>query len=105
MLNSTTTVSTGFAAKYVSQLCKHFGHKTPVRHKGDDGEIQFEFGSAELKATDQSLEMIARAPTAAELSRTEEVVGAHLERFAFRENISLEWVRTQHKHPKPKEDQ
>jgi len=95
MLRSTTTVTTDHAARYLSQLCKHFRHKAPVQLDDDGGEIQFDFGTAAINATAESLQMTVQASDLTALTRGESIIGSHLERFAFRENISLEWRRSQ----------
>lgn len=50
MPNSTTTVSSDRASRYLQQLCKHFAHKVPVEFTTETGQITFPFGTCTLHA-------------------------------------------------------
>ena len=90
MTSSQSTIATDHASKYLQQLCKHFGHKVPVEFSMTDGKIELPFGACELVATPSSLTMTATAD-ASNLSKLERVMGDHLNRFAFRENLTPTW--------------
>lgn len=92
-MNSTATISTAKASGYLQQLCKHFGHKVPAEFTPEAGTITFEMGTAALAATDDTLTMTVTAATAEGLERLEQVMGGHLERFAFRDALTVSWVR------------
>ncbi|WP_128253181.1 DUF2218 domain-containing protein [Falsirhodobacter deserti] len=92
-MKSTATIPTPKASGYLQQLCKHFSHKIPVEFTPDTGRITFEMGMATLSATDTVLTMHADAETPEQLERLEGVMGRHLERFAFREPLAINWVR------------
>lgn len=55
--------------------------------------VEFPFGQCAMSANDQRLELIATAETKGDLARLEEVLGNHLERYAFRENPEVIWKR------------
>ncbi|MDH2326777.1 DUF2218 domain-containing protein [Cereibacter sp. SYSU M97828] len=89
MTISTATVPTTKSSAYLQQLCKHFGHKIPVEFTPDRGRITFEMGVAELEAAEDAL--ILRVT--GDLDRMEAVIASHLERFAFREELKVVWIR------------
>ena len=92
-LASTSTIRSERASSYLQQLCKHFGHRIEVEFDGKRGRITFDFGRCELAAEDDALTMSASADDQESLRRVEDVVGSHLERFAFRETLEIAWVR------------
>jgi len=93
-MKSSATVPTEHAARYMVQLCKHFGHKVPATWDGQEGRITFEAGEAALRASPQTLMLVSRANDIEGLARVEQVVASHLKRFAFREpELAVEWRR------------
>ncbi|GAB5449335.1 DUF2218 domain-containing protein [Gymnodinialimonas sp.] len=88
---SRATIATPKASSYLQQLCKHLGHKLETQVSPDAGSIAFGFGSAELRAQDGALHMTAEAGNDADLDRLRTVLTSHLERFAFREVLSVDW--------------
>ena len=90
-LTSKSLITSERASIYLQQLCKHFGHKTEVTFTPQDGEIAFPFGHCKLTATGDLLTMIVSADDEESLKRTEQVVGSHLERFAFKEQPQIHW--------------
>jgi uncharacterized protein len=86
-------VATERASGYLQQLCKHFGHGAPVEFDATSGSIAFPFGTCTLSASPADrLSLRVAASTPEDLERTKEVVGGHLERFAFREGLHVEWT-------------
>ncbi len=93
MIQSSATVPTPNAGRYVAQLCKHFANKVEVVEKNGGGEIRFSCGTAHLDALPDRLLISVTSPTDAELADTKDVVERHLLRFAFREEIGpLGWA-------------
>lgn len=90
---STSTIRSERASSYLQQLCKHFGHRLEVEFDTRHGRIAFDFGRCELAAEHDALTMSASAGDGKSLRRVEEVVGSHLERFAYRETLEIAWVR------------
>ena len=90
--HSTATIPTPQASRYLQQLCKHFGHKIPVSFDPSQGRIEFEAGVCELYASEPGvLRLRVSARDAEGLARLEGVVGSHLARFAFREELRVDW--------------
>lgn len=95
MLRSEARVATTMPRRYLGQLCKHFQHKVPVTLQELQGRIEFPTGTCELDAaTTFTLILRVSAGDAACLASLEDVVARHLKRFAFRDELEVEWTRT-----------
>src|SRR5690348_11515990 len=93
-LSSEARVPTAVPRRYLGQLCKHFQHKLPVTLDEQHGRIEFRAGVCELDATNaETLTMRLVAGDPDSLAKLEDVVGRHLERFAFREGLEVHWMR------------
>ena len=94
MMRSEAHVATATPRRYVSQLCKHFGHKVPATFDERQGRIEFPFGLGEIETMgEDALILRVSAEDEERLTRAEQVLGGHLERFAFREALQLRWTR------------
>lgn len=93
MPTTTTRIPTASASRYLGQLVKHFGHKVPASQEGDRGRIEFGFGTVSLASDPEALTMTIDSPDAENMARGEQVMGSHLERFAFRETLAIAWKR------------
>ncbi|WP_323771709.1 DUF2218 domain-containing protein [Antarctobacter sp.] len=91
-MNASTFFSTDRADRYLGTLCKHFGHKVPVRHDKGTGQIELPFGLCVLSADETGLALSVEASDKSQLDKTIKVISSHLERFAFRENPDLTWT-------------
>lgn len=94
-LVSEARVATEVPRRYLGQLCKHFQHKLPVTLSETQGRLEFPMGVCTLdaQAAPATLLMCVTAEDEAALARLEDVVARHLERFAFREQLTVPWVR------------
>jgi hypothetical protein len=90
-LHSVTDIATPNASRYLQQLCKHFAHRRPVTFDANSGLIELNAGPCRLKATDSVLTMTVSGPDAAAIAKVQEVAVSHLARFAFREELKIEW--------------
>lgn len=86
-------VATARAARYLEQMCKHFGHKIPVTRGEGTGTIAFDGGTCALAAAADGLWLEVSAADAETLLRLQDVVARHLQRFAFREDPAVVWTR------------
>ena len=91
-MTSQTQVQTERASGYLQQLCKHFSHKLETEFTPEAGVIQFDFGWADLTAAPGTLTMAATAEGGEDLARLQRVLASHLERFAFREDLTIDWT-------------
>ncbi len=90
---SHATVATTAAAKYLQQLCKHWSHRFAVEFDAAHGTVPMPSGTLTLAASPTGLRLDLDAPDDA-LPRMEATVAEHLQRFAFREELEFDWVRT-----------
>lgn len=87
------SAATEMGSRYLQQLCKHWSHKAKVDFDAQQGAIIFENGNkVRLRATSDRLEILASTGPRGDLERWLNVVEKHLVRFAFREELQLEWA-------------
>ena len=91
MLESAAYLETASGSKYLVQLCKHFAHKLPVTFDEHNGSITFQIGECALTADGEVLTITATSAGEAELEQLKDVIVRHLVRFAFREELPVEW--------------
>jgi hypothetical protein len=86
-------LETASAKRYLSQFCKHFAHKLPVELAAGNeaGTVGFGAGTCVLEADDARLTLTLNAETADNILVLQDVAIRHLVRFAFREELKLEW--------------
>ena len=84
-------VETANASRYLQQLCKHFQHNLPVAFDPHAGRIEFSSGECRLQADDARVQLFLAAPDAEAMERLQDVVARHLLRFAFREDLKVDW--------------
>jgi len=91
---TTARIEISDSRRYLRQLCRHFGHKveTSFEEHGQSGHITFDGGRGELDATDaEVLIATVTAPDAAAAEQYAGVIDRHLVKFAFREELTIEW--------------
>ncbi|HYC17666.1 MAG TPA: DUF2218 domain-containing protein [Pseudolabrys sp.] len=86
-------IATPGASRYLQQLCKHFAHKLPVTFDPHAGKIEFSMGECSLDASENVLTISLTSPDDSQLERLKDVVTRHLVRFAFREDLQIDWRR------------
>ena len=92
MQQSLARVPTAKAERYLIQLCKHFAHRVPAEYDDNSGVIAFDFGRCQMGATSEILALVAEAADSAALAEVQDVIGRHLERFAFRDGLRVSWT-------------
>lgn len=90
-VRSIAEVATQSASRYLQQLCKHFAHKRPVTFDEHMGHIAFSSGECRLNAHDGTLTLSLTAPDDVHMVQLQDVVVRHLVRFAFREELAIDW--------------
>jgi len=92
MLVSTSTVATVHASKYLQQLCKHWSHKFSVEFTAETGRVPFsDAAEVAFVADSAALHLTLSVAERSQLERYQEVVAEHLKRFAFREELRINW--------------
>jgi hypothetical protein len=88
--------ATDKAARYMTQLAKHWSHKFEVEFDAQHARIVLPLGTCRMTAGPDALDLVLDAPDADTLPRFEQVVADHLNRFAFREpELAVTWTRDQ----------
>jgi hypothetical protein len=90
-VHSVAEVRTPLAARYLTQLCKHFEHRCAVTHDAESGDIAFAAGHCFLRAEPDVLRLSLEAADVPSLTQLQDVVARHLVRFAFREEMQVDW--------------
>ena len=95
-MQTTATIQTTTARRYLGQFCKHFAHKLPTEltETNTTGQVTFPAGTVILDATETTLRLSLSTPTPDNLPTLQDVVARHLIRFAFREDLALDWLPT-----------
>jgi len=88
---SVAEIATAHASRYLQQLCKHFQHKVAVTFDPHSGLIDFPVGECRLAADDATLTLRLKAQGGEDMERLKDVVARHLVRFAFREEMTVDW--------------
>lgn len=92
MIVSTARYPTEHAAKYLQQLCKHFGHKVEVEYDDSHGRAALPPGPAELAADAEGLTVRVTAEDLKGIIHARFVIDSHLVTFAHREGFAgLAW--------------
>lgn len=88
---SIARVKTDKASGYLQQLCKHFAHKIPASFDAAQGQLTFPYGDCRLTAQPDMLVIEVETPDPAQILQLADVIERHLVRFAFREELVLDW--------------
>ena len=85
-------VPTVSASRYLQQLCKHWSHRFAVDFTAERGTVPLPFGTLDLVAHPDTLEVRLAPEPDADVTRMKQVVTEHLDRFAFREApLDFDW--------------
>ncbi len=89
---ATASVPTVNAAKYMQQLCKHWGHKLEVDLSEQRGMVKFPAAVATFEPRPEALKVTIEGEEGEAVERMKGVIASHLDRFAFREApLKFDW--------------
>lgn len=88
---SLADVSTANASRYLQQLCKHWSHKFQVEFDAHTGKIPFSDDAQLILSANGDVLSLRLDATPERLPTLEQVVDEHLKRFAFREELHIDW--------------
>jgi uncharacterized protein len=89
MFQQHARVQTGEPARFMKQLCRHFGHKIPAEFDDEHGSIVFSDGRCDLSVEPGTLVLVTTSESVAGAAHVADVMASHLTRFGFRENLSV----------------
>lgn len=93
-MQSHARVATDKAARYMTQLAKHWSHKFEVTYDETSALFPLPLGTCHMVAHADGLDITLEAADLEGLARLEDVVAKHLDRFAFREGeLKYGWTR------------
>ena len=85
-------VPTDKAARYMTQLAKHWSHRFEVTFDATTAAIPLPLGPVTMVAEPDALVITLNPDPEADVARMKEVVESHLNRFAFREGeLVYDW--------------
>jgi len=87
MTTLTGTFETPNASKYLQQLCKHFAHKVDANCDETRGFAALGFGPTQFEADVATLSVKITLNDDSDPIPAQQMIDAHLERFAFREKF------------------
>lgn len=87
-----TRFETGDASRYLQQLCKHFAHKVEAEWDEHSGKVKFEPGMCLLASDETGLTLTLMPADTEKVQQLIFVVEIHLVRFAWREDVDLNWT-------------
>ena len=82
-------VPTKNGSRYLQQLCKHWSHRFEVTFDVTQGVVQLNGAVCRFTAEPERLVLLLEGKG---LDRISGVVAEHLQRFAFREALVVEWA-------------
>ncbi|WP_439530214.1 DUF2218 domain-containing protein [Pannonibacter sp.] len=91
MFTSSAEAVTPAASKYLQQLCKHFAHKVTCEWTPETARVDFPFGDCRMTAEGDRLTIVCESAEEEGLKRMQAVIDVHLVKFAWREELTLEW--------------
>ncbi len=75
-------------------MCKHFSVKVPATYNEEEGRVTFPFGECAMMADDDSLTIVIDVKDEESAAKAEGVIVSHLVKFAWREELTIQWNRT-----------
>lgn len=91
MKKSTSTVLTKEASSYIGKLCRHFRHKIEAEYTATTGLATFPFGTCTMEATPEELTFNINAANSEAVEKIKGVLERHLIKFAYKEELVIEW--------------
>ncbi len=92
MIQSRAVVGTAHASRYLQQLAKHWSHRFETEFDPTSARIALPLGEARLAADAEALTIDLSVADPATLPDFHAVIVRHLERFAFRETLRIDWA-------------
>jgi caffeoyl-CoA O-methyltransferase len=90
--SATAFVPTERPERYIKQLVSHFGNKVQTELTDQGGRLEFDFGTCDLKAMPEGIELVGTAEDEAQLATLKDVVARHLVRFGTNDELAVSWT-------------
>jgi hypothetical protein len=92
MPSTSAFVATERPQRYIKQLVSHFGNKVKTELTDQGGRLEFDFGTCDLKAMSDGIELVGTADDEAQLETLKDVVARHLVRFGTNDEFTVSWI-------------
>ncbi len=92
MPSTSAFVATERSQRYIKQLVSHFGNKVQTELTDQGGRLEFDFGTCDLKAMSDGIELVGTADDEAQLETLKDVVARHLVRFGTNDELTVSWT-------------
>lgn len=90
--SSTSRVETENSPRYLKRLSTHFSNKIQVEVNENTGRFEFDIGVCFVITSIECMTFICVAENPDDLSDVVQAMQSHFERFAVKENLTLEWT-------------
>ncbi len=74
-------------------MCKHFSVKVSADYTENEGHVRFPFGECTMTADQSVLNINVQVEDDVMAQKAEDVIMRHLIKFAWKEELNIEWVR------------
>lgn len=95
MYQSFAQISTAEGFSYIRKLCRHFAHKIPVSYTETEGKAELPGAVCMMHAGPDKLEFTINGDNKEEVLKGEDIIVRHLVKFAFREELVINWERNE----------
>ncbi|MBZ9676896.1 DUF2218 domain-containing protein [Mesorhizobium sp. ES1-1] len=90
--HSDVATATARASRYLQKLCKHWAHKFPVEFNPTHRTIDLtSLGRTVMDADAAAQHITVSTDEAGSIERLGSVAADHIKRFAFREELTVDW--------------
>lgn len=90
-VSTTGRMATDRPERYLKQLASHLSHKLDVETDGGTGTIRLGAATARFVSSPASLDIAVDSEVDSDAHSLMGVVGSHLDRFAEKEGLAVEW--------------
>lgn len=91
MYRAQKIIDTRKAPSYAAQMAKHFADKIDVEVADDLIVFHFNAGTGRVEVGEAHLTLHVEAASQPQMQEVARILARHLERFAFREGLSIAW--------------
>jgi hypothetical protein len=92
MASTRAFIATERPQRYIKQLVSHFGNKVKTELTDQGGRLEFDFGTCDLKAISDGIELVGTADDEAQLETLKDIVARHLVRFGTNDELTVSWT-------------
>ncbi len=92
-MKSAAFINTREGTAYIRKLCRHFAVKVKATYTETSGEVWFPYSYCTMRTTPEQFIVTVAPENADDIDKAESVIVRHLEKFAWREKLEINWQR------------